>query len=141
MRRIGRLVSVVVVAILLGACGDGAASPSSAATTSPPASTPSPAPSVAVAETMVLKGSGPKTGQATTLSGDYKAKVILKTKPGCKWSVSLDGLPAPTLAKYTSDAGGTFRTSVDLVGLDPNDYKLVVKSKKCGTWSVSLARP
>ena len=90
---------------------------------------------------MVLKGSGPKSGQSTTLAGDYTAKVVLKTKPGCKWSVSLDGLAAPALAKYSSNAGGTFRTSVDLVGLDPNDYKLVVKSKKCGTWSVNLARP
>ena len=134
-----------MVAVLVLACGGGSAqtSPSAQSKTavSKPTPTVKPAPTIPIAAGLALKGTGSRSGKPATLKGDYVIKVSVKAKGRCRWSVRLEGLDDPVLASYPTNAGGTYRTSVDVVGVVQGPYRLVVKSTKCGAWSVTLKRP
>ncbi len=102
-----------------------------------------PKPTVAVENDsgLTLKGTRSKSGGPATLEGDYVLAVLVKGKPGCRWSVSLEGLATPVLARYSTNKNGTYRKTVNVGAVEHGDYPLVVKSRKCGTWSVTLKRP
>ncbi len=129
---------VSLVALIVVGCGSGDASP----TASPTAPGPSAGASVAGAggvDTFTMSGTAGKTSPDTELSGDYVLTTKVKGKSGCVWSVRLEG--EPPLVESNVSSGGTSQASVALTGLFPASYRLVVKSTKCGTWSVGLDRP
>ncbi len=128
---------VSLVALIVVGCGSGDATP----TASPSAPGPSAGASVTGAsgvDTFTMSGTAGKTSPDTELSGDYVLTTKVKGKSGCVWSVRLEGEP-PLVESNASS--GTTQTSVALTGLFPASYRLVVKSTKCGSWSVGLDRP
>ncbi len=137
MRSVLLATVVSLVALIVVGCGSGDASP----TGSPTAPGPSAGASVAGAggvDTFTMSGTAGKTSPDTELSGDYTLTMKVKGKSGCVWSVRLEGEP-PLVESNASS--GTTQTSVALTGLFPASYRLVVKSTKCGAWSVGLDRP
>ena len=143
MRRTTQLGMVLAVLVLAAGCGSAQTSPSaqSKAAAAKPTPTLKPAPTIPIAAGLALKGTGSKSGKAATLKGDYVLKVSVKPNGKCRWSVRLDGLDDPVLATYPTNAGGTYRTTVDVVGVVQGPYRLVVKATRCGAWSVTLKRP
>lgn len=128
---------VMMVAMVAAGCGSSDASPS-AAVTSPGPSTETLEPGAIPADTFTMSGSASKTSPDTDLSGDYVLTTKVKGKSGCSWSVGLEGEPALV---ESSASSGTTQTTVALTGLFAASYRLVVKSSKCGAWSVGLKRP
>jgi hypothetical protein len=143
MRRTAQLGMVLAVLVLAAGCESTQTSPSaqSKAAAAKPTPTAKPAPALPIAAGLALKGTASRSGKPATLKGDYVLKVDVKAMGRCRWSVRLDGLHDPELATYSTNAGGTYRTSVDVVGVVQGPYRLVVKSTKCGAWSVTLKRP
>jgi hypothetical protein len=145
MRQTAQLGAVLAVLLLATGCGSAQTSPSAQSKTmaAKPTPTVKPAPTIPIAAGLALKGTESMSGKPATLKGDYVLEVSVraKGKAKCRWSVRLDGLDDAVLATYPTRAGGTYRTSVDLVGVVQGPYRLVVKASKCGAWSVKLKRP
>jgi hypothetical protein len=127
---------MVLVAVAVVGCSSADSTPS--ATPADPGPSAGAAASGTVAVDMFsMSGSASKTSPATDLAGEYVLTTKVKAKSGCTWSVRLEG--EPPLVEHTGD--GATATTLALTGLFPASYRLVVKSTKCGAWSVGLKRP
>jgi len=93
--------------------------------------------SMTSADRVSLSGTGSKSSKAVLLDGDYVLVDKLKAKAGCRWSVSLEPSYGEIDA-YSTNAAGTHSGSLDGVYVEAGEYRLVVKAKKCGQWSVEL---
>ncbi len=131
------VILIVLVAVAAAGCGSGEASPTQAPTRPGPSAATIEPGAIAV-DTFTLSGTASKTGPDTDLSGDYVLTTKVKGKTGCAWSVRLEGEPALV---ESSASSGTTQTTVNMTGLFAASYRFVVKSTKCGAWSVALKRP
>lgn len=128
---------ISLLAVIVVGCGSGDATPT-ASPSGPGPSSGSSAPGVTGVDTFTMSGTAGKTSPDTELSGDYVLTTKVKGKSGCAWSVRLEGEP-PLVESNASS--GTTQTTVAVTGLFAATYRLVVKSTKCGAWSVGLDRP
>jgi hypothetical protein len=127
-----------LMAVLVGACGSSQPSATPDGPSPGASSAPTNAGSVVV-DTFAMSGTGGKQGPTTDLAGDYVLSTKVKGKTGCTWSVGLEG--DPPLVDLKTSSGTTHQTTVGVTGLVAASYRIVVKSTKCGVWSVSLKRP
>src|SRR5258705_3542844 len=107
---------------------------------STPLSTARPSPQPVALDSLSLKGTGSKNGEAAVLQGDYVLRDTVTTKAGCHFRVYLDGFDTEPLDDVSTDAGGSTSNEVDEQGLDLSTYRLRVVASKCGAWAVSLRR-
>lgn len=131
-------VLVALMVVLVGACGSSEPSATLDGSSPGASSAPTHAGSVVV-DTIAMSGTGGKQGPATDLAGDYVLSTKVKGKTGCTWSVGLEG--DPPLVDLRTSSGTSHQTTVGITGLGAASYRIVVKSTKCGPWSVSLKRP
>ncbi len=129
---------VALIALLIGACGSSEPSVTPDGSSPGASSAPTDAGSVVV-DTFAMSGTGGKQGPTTDLAGDYVLTTKVKGKTGCAWSVALEG--DPPLVDLKTSSATTHQTTVGVTGLVAASYRIVVKSTKCGAWSVSLKRP
>ena len=134
------LAFLAALGLAAAACGSSPPSPSAGdASLAPPTVAASQTPSTGVTR-LSLSGTGSKRGFPTELSGQYNVTGSVKTKQGCTWSVSIQ----PSVGRVDSvkaKGNGRHRINVAPITVDPGAYRLIVTSKGCGAWSVTLARP
>ena len=138
----GLVTLVFVLAVLAAACSPTATGSSDRATkASPRLANATPYATVTIANRLAVHGSGSASSSRGTLKGDYVLRTSVKTKKGCRWSVRLQGPTSALLDSGSARRSATHRLTVNTLGVEQGDYRLVVKTSKCGAWSAALSRP